>query len=231
MADLTGLEENLGVRFKDRSKLLAALIHSSYVNEKPGYDSNERLEFLGDAVIGLVVAETLYEALPQAAEGELTQKRAALVSRASLARIAQKIELGDYLLLGRGEEATSGRMKLANLAGAIEAVIAAVYLEMGIEVARTVILRLMRDEIDRILSTPEETDYKSELQELTQSQGRGTPAYRLAGETGPDHNKIFTVELIVGGSVLAAGSGKSKKIAETEAAKNALKKLGMNFTD
>lgn len=231
MSDLTTLEEKLGVTFKDKSKLVTALTHSSYVNENPGGTSNERLEFLGDAVLGLVVAEKLYDALSRASEGELTRKRAALISRDNLARIARRVALGDYLRLGRGEEASNGRSKLANLSGAMEAVIAALYFDQGLEAAGRVILKLMNEEIKKVTLTGEETDYKSQLQEFTQSRGEGTPVYQLAGETGPDHNKLFTVEVLVEGNLLAIGSGKSKKIAETEAAQKALAKLTTNFTE
>ncbi len=225
MTELTTLEEKLSVTFRDKSKLVTALVHSSYVNENPGYTSNERLEFLGDAVLGLVIAEKLYEGLTRAGEGELTRKRAVLISRESLAHVARRIGLGDYLLLGKGEEATSGRSKLANLSGAMEAVIAAVYLDQGLDAARYVILNLMSEEIERVTFASEETDYKSQLQELTQSRGQGTPVYRLTGETGPDHNKVFMVEVLVEGGVLTTGEGKSKKTAETEAAQKALEAI------
>lgn len=225
MTELTTLEEKLSVTFRDKSKLVTALVHSSYVNENPGYTSNERLEFLGDAVLGLVIAEKLYEGLTRAGEGELTRKRAVLISRESLAHVARRIGLGDYLLLGKGEEATSGRSKLANLSGAMEAVIAAVYLDQGLEAARYVILNLMSEEIERVTFASKETDYKSQLQELTQSRGQGTPVYRLTGETGPDHNKVFMVEVLVDGGVLTTGEGKSKKTAETEAAQKALEAI------
>jgi ribonuclease-3 len=225
LTELTTLEEKLSVTFRDKSKLVTALVHSSYVNENPGYTSNERLEFLGDAVLGLVIAEKLYEGLTRAGEGELTRKRAVLISRESLAHVARRIGLGDYLLLGKGEEATSGRSKLANLSGAMEAVIAAVYLDQGLEAARYVILNLMSEEIERVTFASKETDYKSQLQELTQSRGQGTPVYRLTGETGPDHNKVFMVEVLVDGGVLTTGEGKSKKTAETEAAQKALEAI------
>lgn len=225
MADLKTLEEKLGVTFKDRAMLVNALVHSSYVNENPGDTSNERLEFLGDAVLGLVIAEKLYEALPRAVEGELTQKRAALISRESMTRLARNIGLGEYLLLGRGEESTNGRSKAANLSGAIEAVIAAVYLDRGLEAARKAILGLMHEEITRVTLAAKEIDYKSELQELTQARGQGTPVYRPAGETGPDHERVFTIDVLIEGKLRATGTGKSKKIAEMQAAQEALESL------
>jgi ribonuclease-3 len=225
VVDLTALEKKLGVTFNDNAKLSNALVHSSYVNENPGCPSNERLEFLGDAVLGLVIAEKLYEALPRAVEGELTQKRAALISRESMTRLARRIGLGEYLLLGRGEEVTNGRSKAANLSGAMEAVIAAVYLDRGLEAARTCILGLMSEEITTVTLAVKETDYKSELQELTQSRGQGIPVYCLTGETGPDHARVFTVDVRIEGKPGASGTGKTKKAAEMEAAEKALEAL------
>jgi ribonuclease-3 len=225
MADLKTLEEKLRFTFQNKAMLVNALVHSSYVNENPGYTSNERLEFLGDAVLGLVIAEKLYEALPHALEGELTQRRAALISRESMDNLARGIGLGDYLLLGRGEEGTNGRSKAANLSGAMESVIAAIYLDAGLEAVRDVILNLMRDEITKVTLAAKEIDYKSELQELTQSRGQGTPMYRPAGETGPDHERVFTIEVIIEETACATGTGKSKKIAEMQAARRALETM------
>ena len=230
LADLNTLEEKLGVSFKDKSKLINSLVHSSYVNENPGYLSNERLEFLGDAVLGLVIAEKLYESLPESGEGDLTRKRAALVSRDNLARLARRIGLGEYLLLGKGEEATNGRTKLVNLSGAMESVIAAVYFDQGLEKTCNIILKLMEEDINKVTSESREIDYKSQLQELTQAQGKGIPVYRLTGTSGPDHARVFTIEVLVQGEVLATASGKSKKIAETDAARKALEAVHENGT-
>ena len=225
MADLDTLEEKLNVTFKDKSKLINALVHSSYTNENSGLVSNERLEFLGDAVLGLIIAEKLYAALPESGEGDLTRKRAALVSRDSLARLARRIGLGEYLLLGKGEEATGGRDKMVSLSGAIESIIAAIYLDRGLEETRDVILELMAEDISRVTATIREIDYKSQLQEFTQAGGKGVPVYRLAGETGPDHARVFTIEVLVRDMVFGCASGKSKKIAETEAARKALESM------
>ena len=222
MANLTLLEEILGVTFKDKTGLVAALVHSSFVNENPGYESNERLEFLGDAVLGLVIGERLYEGLSRADEGELTRKRASIVSRESLGRIAKNIGLGDYLLLGKGEEASGGANKTANLAGVMEAVIAAIYLDGGIEAARSAIVRLFDKELLKSTCDQSEVDYKSRLQEYTQSEGKGIPVYRVAGASGPDHARVFTVEVLVDGEVRGTGSGQSKKAAESEAARRAM---------
>ena len=232
MADLSRLQKNLGVAFKDVSRLEQALVHGSYVNEspKPAQVSNERLEFLGDAVLGLVVAEKLYRDYPEMDEGEMTSTRAELVRKETLARAAASIELGSYLYLGKGEEAGGGRKKPANLASALEAVIAAVFLDSGLEAARTCILKLLDPDIRQAVSMGQTADYKSELQHLIQSRRQETPFYRLVEAVGPDHGKTFTVEAVLGELVLGRGSGKSKKAAEQEAAKAALETLEKGFT-
>ncbi len=232
MADLAALQQTLGISFNDPSLLEQALVHSSYVNEKPGIASasNERLEFLGDAVLGLVVAEKLYQDFPYSTEGEMTKLRAALVCRDTLARMARTIKLGDYLYLGKGEEASGGRRKPANLAGALEAMIAAIFLDQGSTTTREVILRLFNEELQRVASRGARVDYKSQLQELIQAREQQTPAYQLVEAMGPDHDRRFTIEVRAGDTVLGKGSGKSKKAAETEAARSALEKLLTNFT-
>ena len=209
-----------------------ALVHSSYINENPGFapNSNERLEFLGDAVLGLIVAEKLYQDYPHLTEGEMTKLRAALVRRNTLARMARAIGLGDHLFLGKGEEESGGRHKPANLAAVLEAVIAAIFLDQGSPSARDFILRVLDDELQKVVSQGIEIDCKSELQELTQATEQQTPTYLLVETTGPDHERTFTVEVRLGKVVLARGSGKSKKAAETEAARSALEKLSANFT-
>ena len=233
MADLAALEQTLGISFNDLSLLEQALVHRSYINENPGLApvSNERLEFLGDAVLGLVIAEKLYLEYPQCSEGEMTKFRSALVRRDTLARIARTISLGNYLYLGKGEEASGGRYKLANLAGALEAVIAAVFLDQGSATARNFILKLLSKELQKVVSHGVETEYKSQLQELIQSRQQITPTYHLAEAVGPAHDREFTVEVRVGDTVLGRGSGKSKKAAETEAARLALERLSINFTE
>ncbi|MFC2020955.1 ribonuclease III [Chloroflexota bacterium] len=232
MADLATLQQTLGVSFKDISLLEQALVHSSYLNENPDLSltSNERLEFLGDAVLGLIVAEKLYRDYPGFSEGEMTRLRAALVRRETLARIAGAIRLGDYLYMGKGEEAGGGRHKPANLAAALEAVIAAVFLDSGSAIAGDFILRLFDAELEKAVRQGTEVDYKSELQELTQSREQKTPAYRVIEATGPAHGKTFTVEVRLGEAVLGRGTGKSKKAAESEAARAALERLSTNFT-
>jgi len=207
-------------------------VHSSYVNENPGFalTSNERLEFLGDAILDFVAAEKIYQDFPQLNEGEMTKLRAALVSRDTLSRIAKAIRLGDYLYLGKGEEASGGRHKLVNLAGALEAVIAAIYLDQGLSLAEDCILRLIKSELQKAISQGVEIDYKSRLQELVQARQQLTPVYHIIEAVGPDHLKEFTVEVRVGDTVLGRGSGKSKKAAEAEAARSALERLPTDFT-
>jgi len=209
-------------------------VHSSYVNENPGLApvSNERMEYLGDAVLGLVIAEKLYLDYPNLDEGEMTRLRASIVRRETLAWIAETIKLGDYLYMGKGEEAGGGRHKPANLASALEAVTAAMFLDQGLENSRDSILILFRPELDKAISrgkSAPEGDYKSELQHFAQSRHHETPFYELIKATGPEHGKTFTVEVKLGNEVLARGSGKTKKAAEAEAARTALEKLTKLF--
>ena len=232
MADLAALQQTLDVSFNDASLLEQALIHSSYINENPDLApvSNERLEFLGDAVLDLVVADKLYQDFPHLAEGEMTRLRAALVRRDTLARVAKAVRLGDYLYLGKGEEASGGRHKSANLASALEAVIAAIFLDRGSSIAGEFILRLLDTELQKVVSQGTGVDFKSELQELIQAREQQSPTYHVIEVTGPDHDKRFTVEVRLGEVVLGRGLGKSKKAAETEAAHSALEQLSTNFT-
>ena len=232
MADLAALQQTLGVSFNDTSLLEQALVHGSYVNENPGFapTSNERLEFLGDAVLGLIVAEKLYQDFPRLTEGEMTKLRAALVRRDTLARMARAIRLGDHLYLGKGEDSSGGQHKPANLAAALEAVIAAVFLDRGTSTARDFILRLLDAELQKVVSQGTEVDYKSELQEVIQAREQRAPAYHVIEVTGPDHDKRFTIEIRLGETVLGIGSGKSKKAAETEAARSVLEKHSTSFT-
>jgi ribonuclease-3 len=231
--DIADLQKSLGVKFRNTSLLQQALVHSSAVNENPSLFPihNERLEFLGDAVLDFIVAERLYRELPDLTEGEMTKARAALVRRETLARIARHIHLGDFIYMGRGEESTGGRDKTPNLAGAMEAVIAAVYLDRGMAVTAKMVVRLLDEEWTKVIAREAGIDYKSRLQELTQSRFQQVPAYRLIDESGPDHEKTFTVEVEINWQILGRGTGKSKKLAETDAAKAALKKLGVVFTE
>jgi ribonuclease-3 len=227
LADLEALQESLGVSFNDLSRLRQALIHSSYVNENPGsaLAANERLEFLGDAVLGLVITEKLYQELPIATEGEMTQLRAALVSRDTLARLAKVTGLGDYLYLGKGEEISGGRDKPANLASALEAIIAAIFLDHNLATSKHFVLRLFQQELEKVISQGGIVNYKTQLQELIQARGQPLPVYYLLEARGPDHEPQFTIEVRSGDTVLGQGVGKSKKLAETEAARSALERL------
>ena len=227
MADLGSLEQALGISFTDTSLLRQALVHQSYLNENPGFTlaSNERLEFLGDAVLGFIVAGELYQEFPHFDEGELTRSRAALVCRETLSQLALSLGLGDYLYLGQGEERDRGRTKPTNLAGALEAIIGAVFLDKGLPEAKDFILRLLGDRIEKMKDEGVSADYKSFLQERVQAEKHLIPVYRVVEATGPEHDKRFTVEVLVGDMVLGRGSGKSKKAAEAEAACLALERL------
>lgn len=233
MADLAALQKILGITFNEPSLLEQAVVHSSYINENPGLVSgnNERLEFLGDAILGFIVAEKLYQDSPDLSEGEMTKLRSALVRRDTLAHVARAVRLGDFLYMGKGEEASGGRSKTANLAGALEAVIAATFLDQGASTTRDLVLGLLGEELAKVVSQGTGVDYKSRLQELMQSRYQSPPAYRLVGEAGPDHDKRFTVEVMAGDTVLGRGNGRSKKLAETEAARSALERLASSFTD
>lgn len=227
LADLNTLQKILGIEFKDVSLLEKSLVHRSYLNENNGSesDSNERLEYLGDAILGFIVAEKLYRDFPEYDEGRMTRLRSALVRRETLARISRSINLGKYLFLGKGEDSSGGRNKSANLACALEAVIAAVYLDQGMVKTRKMIIRLLKDEWQKAIKKPAAIDYKSKLQELIQSREQKIPSYQVTGTSGPDHIKTFNVEVRLGNEVLGTGFGKSKKEAETEAAREALKKI------
>jgi ribonuclease-3 len=230
LADSGELERQLGVSFGDRSLLEQALLHSSYVNENPELKySNERLEFLGDAVLGLVVAERLFLDSPDFSEGGLTRARAALVREETLACLAGGLDLGEYLYLGKGEEKSGGRYNPRNLARALEAIIGALFLDQGMGVARQFILRIISEEVSG-LQLPAAVDFKTNLQELVQSRQQAAPVYELVSEAGLPHDRIFTIAVRVGDQVLGTGSGKSKKIAETEAAAAALARLERDFS-
>ncbi len=232
MPDIADLQKTLGVTYKQSTLLEQALVHSSYVNENPDLVSghNERLEFLGDAVLDFIIADKLYRDFPDLAEGEMTKLRAALVRRDTLARVARAISLGDFLYMGKGEETSGGRDKTPNLAGALEAVIAAVYLDRGVKITGDMVIRLLGGEWERVTSRGTGTDYKSKLQELTQSRFQLMPSYHPVAESGPEHDKRFTVEVIINEETLGRGVGKSKKLAETEAARAALERLEQGFT-
>jgi ribonuclease-3 len=220
-------QKALGISFRQEWLLEQAFVHSSYCNENPEFrhTSNERLEFLGDAVLSFVVTEKLYKEFPELPEGELTEIRASLVCRDTLAELASSLGLGDWLLLGRGEELSGGRTKAGNLANVMEALIGALLLDQGLAKARRFILRQLKPELEKINKGKAMPNYKALVQELIQGQGRPTPTYRLIEAIGPDHNKRFTVEVLVGAEVLGKGIGRSKKTAESQAARAAWGKL------
>lgn len=220
------LEEKLGYRFRNRQLLEHALTHSSYANEHraSGITSNERLEFLGDSVLGMIVAEHLFRKHPDMPEGELTRTRAALVCEDSLYEVAMALNLGRYLKLGKGEAAGGGRERPSILADATEATLAAVYLDGGIDAVRTIIQTFI---LDKEQEKAVDRDYKTALQELVQRNPGQSIIYRLVDEIGPDHARIFVMEVSVGGTVIGQGRGRTKKEAEQLSAKAALKKLNM----
>ena len=221
------LEEKLGYAFKNKALLGNALQHSSYANEHRGggMRSNERLEFLGDAVLGVVTADYLFRKHPDLPEGDLTRLRAALVCEDSLHEVAQSLELGRHLKLGRGEEQGGGRRRPSILADATESVFAAVYLDGGMEAASELIHRVLLDKGREEAVEERRRDFKTELQELVQRKSGSTLGYRLVGSTGPDHAKVFEAAVLLNGEVFSTGTGHSKKEAEQAAAGAALEKL------
>jgi ribonuclease-3 len=228
MADWVSLQSSLGIIFDDISLLKQAFVHRSYLNENPDFNllSNERLEFLGDAVLGLVVAKELYGQYPDLSEGGLTRLRSTLVCGETLARLATSLHLGDYLYLGRGEESTGGRERQSNLAAVVEAVLGAVLLEHGFAITEDLVLRLLEGELRNVEGGSSSTDYKSRLQEMVQARRQITPSYRTVEVVGPDHDRRFTVEVVVENEVLGKGRGRRRQLAENEAARVALEKLG-----
>lgn len=221
------LERRIQYQFRDRGLLEHALTHRSRAAEDAsgGVADNESLEFLGDAVLGLVVAEALFRQYPEYTEGQKSKAKAAIVSTPSLARHAERLGLGAHLILGRGEEKSGGRFKQALLADAYEALIAAIYLDGGLEAAGAFLRRELKEAIDAGSVQTFARDYKSALQEALQGRGRPLPEYRVSGEAGPDHRKTFSVEVLVDGQVVGAAAGRAKKEAEQEAARIALARL------
>ena len=219
------LEAAIGYQFRDISLLQNALAHSSYANERwhNSLMSNERLEFLGDSILGMVVAEYLYRSFPDRPEGELTRMRADMVCEQTLAAVAGRIDLGRHLLLGNGEEQGGGRTRNSILADAVESVIAASFLDGGMEAARQFIRKFILVEVP--VKKLHNVDYKTSLQELVQQKKNQVLTYTLVGESGPDHDKRFEVEVRLNGKVVGIGSGSSKKRAEQDAARTAMEAL------
>lgn len=226
-ADLqpTELGRRIGHTFRDPSLLRQALAHRSWCGEQGNVPSNERLEFLGDAVLGLVVARHAYLRFPDFPEGKLAKVRSAVVNARVLAEIADEVGVGRVLLLGKGEEASGGRAKASLLADAVEAVIGAVYLDGGWEAAEPVVLSLLGERIAHAAEEPDDFDHKSRLQELAVHRGEGTPRYVVEG-SGPDHDRVYRAEVFVAGRSVGRGEGTSKKDAEQEAALSALLEVG-----
>lgn len=216
------LEEAIGYHFQNLSLLQNALAHSSYANERwhNGLLSNERLEFLGDSILGMLVAEFLYKSFPDRPEGELTRMRADMVCEKTLAAVANSIHLGEHLMLGHGEEQGGGRKRESILADAVESVIAACFLDGGMEASRQFIEKFILVKVP--VTQLHNVDYKTRLQELIQQKKNQSLVYELTGESGPDHDKQFTVQVSLNGKVVGSGSGKSKKRAEQDAARAAI---------
>lgn len=225
--DLEELERRLFYHFINPPLLQQAITHKSYLNEvrDRSLKDNERLEFLGDAVLDLVISQILLQRYPETPEGELSKMKARIVSEMALARVARRLEIGRYLLLGRGEEMTQGRTKPSLLANALEAILAAIYLDGGLASVEHVIHQIFKEEIEELLKAEVITDYKTELQELCQREYESLPTYTVLSETGPDHQKTFEVQLTIKGNVYGHGVGRSKKEAEQQAARQALEKL------
>jgi ribonuclease-3 len=227
MTDINGLEKRLGVVFRDKSLLQRALTHRSYLNEHPSFpfEDNERLEFLGDAVLDFVTGEYLYHRFPEQREGPLTSLRSVLVRRNTLADFARQWDLGRHLMMGHGEAETGGRERAATLCAVFEAVVGALYLDQGIGSVQKVLEPLIVPQIARTLKERLHKDPKSSLQEAAQGLMHKTPRYRTVGESGPDHAKVFTVEAVIGGDVYGEGKGASKQQAAQEAARAALERF------
>lgn len=227
MIDVVTIENLLAVKFTNKALLQRALTHRSYLNEEPDYplEDNERLEFLGDAVLDFVTAEYLYHHYPEMPEGRLTNLRSALVRTERLAEFSSQLELGDYILMGRGEVSSGGRRRMAILCDVFEAIVGAIYLDRGIEAAIVFIHRIIEPALEEIIATNADKDSKSLLQELAQSYHRITPTYQTVEENGPDHAKEFVVEAVIGEQAYGQGVGYSKQTAAQAAAEQALQIL------
>ena len=219
-------QQTIGYTFRNEAYLETAFTHSSFKNERGLHrDCNERLEFLGDSVLGMISADYFYHSLSHLPEGEMTKRRAACVCEKSLFGFAQEIDLGKYILLGKGEERTGGRKRTSILADAFEAVIAAIYLDGGIDAARSFVLPFLKK---AAMQEPSFSDYKTALQEIIQKNPDEHLSYVLVGESGPDHQKSFEVEVHLNSNVIGSGVGRSKKIAEQAAARAALELMGIH---
>lgn len=227
IAELKQLNDKMGIVFSQIELLHKALTHTSYANEFKMriVEHNERLEFLGDAILDAIISDELFRRYPNLPEGELSKARAVIVCEESLAESAQALDIGPYLLLGRGENATGGRERASILADAFEAIIGAIYLDSDIENCRTFILKYLGADIEKIGSGHYSRDYKTLLQEIVQKKPDHKIQYHLEDATGPDHNKVFTISVMINGEKMGLGIGKSKKEAEQKAAREALQKM------
>lgn len=231
MHSLRELQQRIAYTFTESRLLERALTHRSYANENRLAQHNERMEFLGDSVLNLVVSEMLMNALPAASEGELSRMRAAVVSEPSIAAVGRQIGLGAFLQIGRGEELSGGRDKDSLLSDSLEALVAALYLDGGIEQARAFITRIFGDRVTQVRTAGGTADSKTELQELCQERLKALPEYRVVSESGPDHRKEYAVELLIQGTVCGRGTGRSKKEAEQRAAREAMEHLRRQETE
>ncbi len=225
MHPLSDIQKRIACRFQHPELLEQALTHKSYANENRVPYHNERMEFLGDSVLNLIVSEYLMKTCPASSEGDLSRIRAAVVSEPALAAIARELGLGAYILLGRGEEQTGGRDKDSLLANCLEALIASIYLDAGKDAAGAFVIRFFEEVLQKTCTSRSTLDYKTELQERCQERLKLLPEYRIASESGPDHQKQFEVEVWIKGELSGRGLGKSKKEAEQRAAKEALERL------
>lgn len=229
MAELSKFEKGVGVTFKDKNLLREAFTHRSYLNENPGTGKhNERLEFLGDAVLELVVTDYLFQKYSNRTEGELTSYRAALVNAVTLSEVAEDLGMNDYLLLSRGESKDQGKARAIILANAYEALVGAIYIDGGYKVANEFVHKSLLPRVDEVVSKKLWLDAKSFFQEKAQEERGVTPAYRILNESGPDHNKKFTVGLYLRDELIVKGEGSSKQEAEVDAATRGLSKMGWN---
>jgi ribonuclease-3 len=224
--DLSPLEERLGFTFRNRATLQQAFTHRSYLHENPDFvlPSNERLEFLGDAVLGFVAAQHLYQRYPELPEGDLTALRSSVVKGDALARFGAAMGLGQFVAISRGEEANGGRHRPAVVGRTLESLIGAIYLDQGLPRATEFILDFIRPALDEVTSMELHKDFKSRLQELSQGQWQVTPKYKVANSGGPDHAREFTVQVFVGEDLVGEGAGQSKQLAQQAAARAALER-------
>lgn len=226
MHKIADLESKLDLKFKKEANIRAAFIHRSYLNEnKSVKNSNERMEFLGDSILSLLVSEYLYLEYPRFSEGELTNLRSSVVKTKTLSEVSQTLDLGKYLYLSKGEEESGGRQNISILANTFEAFLGAIYLDLGLSSVKKVLSKFLFPMLAEILAGKKYKDAKSEYQEIVQEQTKISPVYKVISQKGPDHAKEFTVGVYIDNNLQAVGSGKSKQEAEMEAAKSALEKL------